>query len=120
MHWKIAEESVKSKLEKEFGQDFIKKKLPIGQKSWEFDLVSEDGKVVAQVKSCQKKYGQLTDTQIQTRFKRGYAFDCLLLDRVKADRKYFFLVADKELFDHFKDWSKGLFSPDIRLEFIED
>lgn len=108
VNWKEAERLVKTKLEKEFKQEFDKQDMKIVRKNWEFDIVSKDKKVVAQVKLCQKKLKDLSNPQLMTRFKRGYLFDCFLLEKVKAQIKIFFLVADKELFERFKDWSDGL------------
>lgn len=116
-HWKTAEKLASECLNKEFGQSFSKQKLNINGKPWEFDFVSDDKKIIAQVKFCEKKFENLTDSQIITRFKRGYGFDCLLLEKAHADKKFFFLVGDKKLFDKYKDWSRGLFQ-NIDLRFI--
>jgi len=93
VNWKEAERLVKTKLEKEFKREFDKQDMKIVRKNWEFDLVSKDKKVVAQVKLCQKKLKDLSNPQLMTRFKRGYLFDCFLLEKVKAQTKIFFLVA---------------------------
>ncbi len=106
--WKSAEYGVKARLEKEFKKEFTKLKMPIGEKMWEFDLVSKDKHVVVQVKSCQKMLKELSHSQLMTRFKRGYIFDCLLLEKARAHSRLFYLVADRELFNKFKTWSDGL------------
>lgn len=111
-----AEELAKRELEKEFGQRFFRGRIRVGSRNWEFDLISEDRKIVAQVKSCRKRYSELTPPQLETRFKRDYAFDCVLLEKVKAERKIFYLFADKDLFEEFCEWIKGLF-PEVELRF---
>ena len=94
--WQKAEEIARRRLKREFKQEFTKKEIVIGNTARSFDLVSDNGKIIAQVKSCQKKRRNLTDAQIATRFKRGYVFDCLLLDRVNAQEKIFFLASDED------------------------
>ena len=105
--WRKAEEVAGKQLEAEFGERFTPKSIPVGSKPRRFDFVSDKATVVAQVKSCTKKLEQLTRPQLDTRFQRDYIFDCLLLTRVPAERRLFFLAADRALFDKFVGWSSG-------------
>jgi hypothetical protein len=123
IHWKKAEELAGRKLKKEFRQKFIKNGIRIGNKTWNFDLVSEnepeDERIIAQVKSCGKRFETQTLYHLETLFKRDYLFDCLLLEKAKGYKKFFFLASDKKLFNEFKHWSKGLISPEVELRFID-
>ena len=116
-----AERYAKRKLERIYKQEFIKEKILIGDIKREFDLVSNVSRVVAQVKTCQKKFEDLTEAQIATRFKRGYMFDCLLLEKAPSrfKERIFFLAADKKVFRKFKEWSKGLVSLNVNIIFID-
>ena len=115
--WKRAEETARKQLEAEFGQRFTPKSIELGSSSRSFDFVSDDGVIAAQVKSCSKKLVELTAAQIVTRFRRGYIYDCLLLARVQAEKRLFFLAADRALFDKFVGWSDGLV-PGVEMRWI--
>jgi hypothetical protein len=86
VHPKKAEEDARSILQWEFRQKFSSNKL----KGRKFDLVSQDRKIVAQVKSSQKKFEELKEyrSRIETRFER-YLIDCVLLEKVKARNRIF-------------------------------
>jgi hypothetical protein len=116
--WQKAEQLVREKLGQEFNLTFKKGKKRIGEHEYEFDAVSEGGEIVAQVKTCRKKFEELTPAQLETRFKRDYMFDCLLLEKVKARRKFFYLVADEKLFHWFKEKSKDLIPEDVEVRFL--
>ena len=116
--WKRAEDVVRKELEAEFVQQFKSKKIVAGSKPRSFDLVSHDGTIVAQVKSCAKKFEALTAPQIKTRFQRDYIFDCLLLTRIQADKRLFFLVADPKLSRRFVEWAEGLV-PGVEIRHID-
>ena len=77
---KKAEDVARKQLEAEIGLRFTTNKLVVGSKSRSFDLVSDEGTIVAQVKSCSKTLEKLTAPQIDTRFQRDYIFDCLLFE----------------------------------------
>lgn len=109
-----AEKAAKSWLEKKYNQPFDQNvEIKIGPNKWRFDLVSKDKKIVAEVKSRQA--ASPTEQQFITIFKRGFIFDCLKLERIRARKKYFFLAADKELFDRFKEKAKGLISQKVEF-----
>jgi hypothetical protein len=117
--WQKAEMLVKSKMENEFGLKFSKKKLIVGYKLnglpkyKEFDLVSEDGKIVVQVKSSKpQKRGKKPSTNIT----RCYG-DCYLLEKVVAWKKILALT-NREFYDIFKKDSEGLLS-DVEVRLIE-
>lgn len=116
--WREAEKIAARELEKEFKQKFLPRKIKAGNLTPRVDLVSEDGKIISQVKSCRKKFEELTNPQIETRFKRDYFFDCYLLGKISAKKRIFFLAADKSLFDEFEKKFKGLISKRVDLRFI--
>lgn len=116
--WRMAESVAKERLEAEYGQRFTPTSIALGSKSRRFDFVSDDRAIVAQVKSCSKKLEKLSRPQIDTRFQRDYIFDCLLLTRVQARRRLFFLAADRALFDKFVEWAEGLV-PDVEMRWID-
>lgn len=106
---KEAEKWVREKLRKKHGIPFdTNVPMQIGGKRWYFDLVSQDTKIIAEVKTCQKRYKDLTPAQKDTRFRRGYVFDCLKLEKARANKRYFFLFADNDLFNDFNKWCSGL------------
>ena len=113
-----AEDVAKEQLEVEFQERFTTKRIPVGSRKRSFDLVSDQGAIVAQVKSCSKKLEELTPPQLVTRFQRGYIFDCLLLTRVHAKRRRFFLASDRPLFDKFVEWAEGLV-PGVEMRWID-
>ena len=115
---KAAEDRVKMTLQREFGQEFTKQSIKIGNEDREFDLVSDDNAVIAQVKTCQKKSEDINGSQRVTRYKR-YIFDCLLLDMAPKPAKHriFYLFADKSEFKKFQEWSLGLISPKVEVKF---
>ncbi len=116
--WKRAEETARTQLEAEFGQRFTPKSIDVGSTTRRFDFVSDDGAIVVQVKSCLKKLEELTRPQLDTRFQRDYIFDCLLLTRVPAEQRLFFLAADQALFDKFVGWAEGLV-PGVEMRWID-
>ena len=116
--WKTAEDKVKKQLESEFKQQFSPKRILVGSQSRQFDLVSDKGTIVAQVKSCSQKLEDHTPARKKTRFQRDYIFDCLLLTRVQAEKRFFFLVADPKLFEDFVNWSEGLV-PGVEMRCID-
>ena len=65
---KKAEDVVRKQLEAVFRLRFTTKKIVVGSKSRSFDFVSDEGTIVAQVKSCSKTLENLTVPQLDTRF----------------------------------------------------
>ena len=103
------EARVREKLEAEFGMPFSKKKLSLKNKKsdgsiiiHEFDLVSEDGKIVGEVKA----YKYTEKAQSNTRRPRAMV-DCRYLELVKADKKLLILT-DREFHGKFTNDSDGL------------
>jgi len=96
------------KLGEMFGIKFRKVKLLVGHDSkkrpkiHEFDLISEDMKIVGEIKSgkCSRKNFNLA------------LVDCFYLDKVKAQTKLM-VFTDRELYKYFKDNSEGLISNNI-------
>lgn len=86
--WQEAEEKILSYLEDRFGQSFSKEKLPIESQGkteqCEFDAVSGDRKIVAEVKAYTCPY-------YNEEMLNAYS-DVLRLDSVEADKKLMFLT----------------------------
>lgn len=114
--WVDIEAHAKKVLIERFGMQFSKGKIIIG-KPREFDLISEDKSVVAQVKSC-KKFESLNDSQLKTRLAR-FVLDCILLEKTKAMKKIFILVADLKLYEWFIFESNSIISPEIEVMRID-
>jgi len=97
-----------------------KDNIKVGNLEREFDLISNDQKIIVQVKFCKIKLSNMTPSQENnnraTRYPR-FLVDCISLERAKAKEKIFFLFADKELFNDFEFWAKGLISPEVTLRF---
>lgn len=92
------EQRVRSALEKELGKKLPKKRVAIGYYTHEFDLFSEDGMIVGEVKS-----GRDLDPTGKI---KPYRFaecclDCLYLMSVNAKRRIFVLT-DKDMYEAFK------------------
>jgi hypothetical protein len=112
----IAEEAAANFLQNAFQSRFSKKSLQVGIKSDgrpalnNFDLVSEDRQIVAEVKahrmtvSGNKPSGKIADT-----FKA-----CGMLERVKANRK-FLILADELFYKVFKQYSDGKIAKEIEI-----
>ncbi len=115
----LAEIAAQVMLMEEFKQDFFKQKIKIGKKNYEFDHVSKDGQIVAQVKSCKQNFRDKTASQIKTLFRRDFLFDVFLLSKVSAYKKIFFLVSDEYLFKEFKSFKEDFIShEDVEIKFI--
>lgn len=114
--WRKAEDHVKKVLEEKFAVPLRKKKIIIGEKPHEFDLVSPDDSIVVQVKSSE---GFESQNSAHRRVKFAECIlDCVLLERTKAKKKIFVLT-DKPLYDWFTQESRGLISPKIEVMYIE-
>jgi len=88
-------------LEREFNVRFLDKETEVpllGGESWKADLVSEDLRIVAEVKAM--TFWGRVGSKI-----RGLATACLLLAGVQADRKLL-VLSDPEMVDVFKDQGK--------------
>ena len=120
-----AEKKVKKVLEREFNMPFTKQKLIIGKNSngegikKEFDLVSEDKKIVVEVKSY--KLGN------ETTKKAGYTTTrkwrligaCFYLSKVKSATNRILALTNKELYSQFIKDIDGLIDPKkIEIKYI--
>jgi Holliday junction resolvase-like predicted endonuclease len=117
---KKAEEKVKSILERGFNQKFNKQKLIVGKKSVgepiykEFDLVSEDGSIIVEVKSY--KYGNNTTKSAGYTSTRKWRLigACFYLNKAKPKnrktkiKKRILVLTNKKLHDIFTHDMDGL------------
>jgi len=109
------EQRVRNILEKEFGKRLPKKTIQIGYYTHQFDLFSEDGSIVGEVKS-----GRDLDSTGKI---KPYRFaecclDCLYLMSVNAEKKMFVLT-DKDMYEAFKKMTNGLPIKGIDIRLIE-
>ena len=116
------EEFVKEKMKKEFDMKFDKKELIVGYKDnkepkrHEFDLVSEDGNIVIEVKGGKGIVGKDNENSagISTCF-----HDCYLLTKIEAKEKILALT-NKDMFDIFKKKSDGIINNDnIQVRYFD-
>jgi hypothetical protein len=102
------EQIIRSFLEGVFGASLRKRKLIVGRDSnkkpqiHEFDLVSNDMRIVGEIKS-----GRLSHASYI-----GALSDCLFLTRLKAKKKILVLT-NNEFYQYFKTNSEGIISPAI-------
>lgn len=114
-----AEKDVREKLSKEFRTDFEKRKLDVGYRSngntitHEFDLVSEDGKVVGEVKSDKYTENHYKNTRLPRAFTA-----CRYLEKVNAWKKLM-IFTNREFYDHFKEDADGLIDQTIEIRYME-
>jgi len=107
------EKTVRDKLGEMYGTRFRKGKLIVGERSkgepqiHEFDLISENRFIIGEIKS-----GRCSTTN----FSLALA-DCFYLSRVKAKVKLM-VFTDKELYDNFRDRSRGLISSEVQTILI--
>ncbi len=94
------EEKVKQILQKEFGR-LTKQKLPIGKNKKEFDLVTDDGQVVIEVKSYKLGNETTKKAGYSTTRKQRLVTACVYLDNINAKRKILALT-NKELHEQFR------------------
>lgn len=108
------EQRVRATLEKEFGKKLPKRRVKIGYYTHEFDLFSEDGSIVGEVKSG-RDIGS-TGKIKPYRFAEC-CLDCLYLMSVKAQRRLFVLT-DKNMYEAFKRMIVGLPIEDIEVRLV--
>lgn len=103
------ERVVGKRLGEMYGTQFRKRKLIIGNRSkgepqiHEFDLVSENGNIVGEVKSGMRS---------RTNYNLALV-DCFYLSKIKANVKLM-VFTDKELYNYFRDKSRGLVSDNVQ------
>lgn len=103
-------------LQNEFNIPFSKRNLRVGWKSdgkpamHNFDLVSEDGQIVAEVKSHQlTKSGNIQSGKISDAYSA-----CLMLEKATA-RKKFLVLTDSRFYEIFTHYSDGKISKKIEI-----
>lgn len=107
------EKAVRERLGGMYGTRFRRAKLIIGDRSrgepqiHEFDLISENGSIIGEVKS-----GRCSTTNYNLAL-----VDCFYLSKVKAKVKLM-VFTDKGLYEYFRDKSRGLISEDIQTILI--
>jgi len=109
------EQRVREALEKEFDKKLPKKRVTIGYYTHEFDLFSEDGTIVGEVKSGKDldKNGKIKPYRFAE-----LCLDCLYLMSVEAEKKLFVLT-DKGMFDAFNKMIVGLPIKEIEIRLVE-
>lgn len=118
-----AEKKVGVILKNKFKQSFNEKSLIIGRRSngdeirHRFDLVSEDEKIVAEVKSSKLGNEKTRKAGYSTTRKWRLLGDCFYLEKCDAKKKILALT-DRELFEQFSKEMDGLL-PSIDIEFFE-
>ena len=119
-----AEEKVKKVLEKEFNTTFERNKpLRIGKsssgevKTHKFDLVSEDSKIVVEVKNS--KLGNRTTQRSGYTTTRKWRLlgDCFYLSREKGAKKRILVLTNKELYKQFSTDMDGLLK-DVEIRYV--
>ena len=111
-----AEETAREWLQKKYDASFSKRDLEVGSKSngkpamHNFDLVSEDNLIVAEVKSHQlTKSGNIPAGKISDTYQA-----CLMLEKVSAKKKLLILTNSK-FYEVFKRYSEGKISKEIEM-----
>jgi len=105
---------VRKKLEEIIGVLLPKRRLVVGYdakgfpKTHEFDLVSDDGKIVGEIKSSKS----ISETSY-----KAALVDCLYLAKIRANRRMLVLT-DEEFLRYFKRRAGGLISPEIDVMLI--
>ena len=108
------ESLVREILERIFGMLLPERTLIVGYdskgfpKTHKFDLVSDDGKVVGEIKSSKS---------ISEASYKAALVDCLYLTKVQANKKIFALTNEK-FYKYFKRRASGLISPEIDVMLI--
>jgi hypothetical protein len=103
------EKTVRERLGEMYGTRFRRGKLIVGDRSrgepqiHEFDLISENRIIIGEIKS-----GRCSTTNFSLAL-----VDCFYLSRVKAKVKLM-VFTDKELYDYFRDKSRGLISSEVQ------
>jgi len=118
---KKAEERAKKWLQENFSAQFSRKGLQVGTKTngkpamHNFDLVSEDGQIVAEVKSHQlTKSGSVPSGKISDAYKA-----CLMLEKISAQKR-FLILTDSKFYELFKRCSNGKISKQIEIVLLAD
>lgn len=111
---KKKENVVRKILEKMIGLSLPKRRLIVGYdgkgfpKTHEFDLVSDDSKVVGEIKSSRS---------ISEASYKAALVDCLYLAKIQANKKMLVLT-DEKFYGYFKRRAGGLISPEIDIMLV--
>jgi len=118
-----AEEAVRKVLERELRTPLHKRKLTIGKKSngeeikKEFDLVSDDEKIIVEVKSFKLGNEKTKKRGYTTTRKWRLIGACFYLGKVKKAKKRILALTDRELFKQFRDDMDGLLN-NIEIRYV--
>ncbi|MBI5875576.1 MAG: hypothetical protein HZB81_07020 [Deltaproteobacteria bacterium] len=114
-----AEKKVKEFLEKEFGKPFSKQKVVIGKgKKKEFDLVSNDGKIVVEVKDFKFDNETTGKSGYSSTRKHRLISACCYLAKVHAEKKMLALT-NQEICEQFKkDMDMEQLHPEIEIIYV--
>jgi hypothetical protein len=114
-----AEDVARHWLERKFSLPFSKRSLQVGLKSdgkpalHSFDLVSEDGQIVAEVKSHQlTRSGNVPSGKISDTYSA-----CLMLEKAAARMKLLVLT-DYEFYEMFRRYSDGKIHKEIEIIYL--
>lgn len=114
-----AEEIAKNWLQNRFRISFSRRNLQVGTKPnrqpamHNFDLVSEDNHIVAEVKSHQlTKGGNVPSGKISDTYQA-----CFMLEKVSAKKKLLILT-DSRFYEIFRRYSEGKISEEIEIVFL--
>ncbi len=121
----LAEEKVKKILEREFNTTFTKRKLVLGRKSTgekikkEFDLVSDDEKIVVEVKNCKFFDNKTTKKAGYTTTRKWRLIGaCFYLSKVKKATNRILVLTNEELFSQFNKDMDGLLNSNVEIRHI--
>jgi hypothetical protein len=119
-----AEEAVREVLERELRIPLHKCKLTVGKNSngeeikKEFDLVSDDEKIVVEVKSYKLGNNTTQKAGYTTTRKWRLIGACFYLGKVEKAAKRILALTDKELFTQFKNDMDGLLNSNIEIRYV--
>jgi len=121
---KIIEQKVRDILSKQLRKPLSEQKMVIGYRAdktpqyHRFDIVSEDKKIIGEVKSY-KLSNETTGKAGYTTTRKARLLAALFyLDKVKAQTK-FLVLTNKELFKEFMKDMEGLLRPGIQIIHID-
>lgn len=103
--WKVKEGKVRTKLEKQFGVKLEERDVSLNgiERSYRFDLVSNDDSIVGEVKTY-----KFTASGNIPSGKLAHAGDtCLLLEHVRGAKKKLLILTDKKFYNEFKASRQG-------------
>ena len=121
----LGREKVQKILEREFKTTFERNKtITVGRnsngetKTHKFDLVSTNGKIVVEVKSCKFKNKRTQKSEYNSTRKWRILGDCFYLSKAKGAKKRLMVLTNKELYTQFKNDMDGLLDPKIEIRYI--